>query len=70
VLLAGGGIAAYVAILPAVGWVPASAALLGGLPFATGYRDWRATALFAGMTLGLVWLVFDLALNIPLNPFP
>lgn len=56
--LAVGAAGAFLAGIPLIGFFPAAAALMLGLPVALGYRDMRVLlAVTAGFLL-LLWLVF------------
>lgn len=64
------GIGAYCLLLPVLGWVPASLALLVAMPLLTGYRHLTWLAVFVAATIVLAWLVFGLLVRIPLPAFP
>ena len=65
-----GGIGAFALLLPVLGWVPASLALLVAMPLLTGYRRLLPLAVFVAATVALTWLVFGLLVRIPLAAFP
>jgi Tripartite tricarboxylate transporter TctB family len=66
-VIMGGVMAIYAIVLPLIGLIASTVALLGVLPLLFAYRKWGTIALFAVIIIGVSWFIFIEIMGVPLK---